>query len=585
MSVREPGSQDRQFGQTVDLGEYFDLIMRRKRLVLVTVLVVLMAALGYTLVQTPVYTSKATVLLKPTGVNLTALGALGPEKLINTDTEMQIVRSTVVATQAAPSIETDLTPAQLLSHVSVSSTPDTQTLEISYSDPNRSTAQKGATAFADAYLAYRHQEAQALVASQLDQLDKSITAAQDQLRQLNVTIASLPVNSVRWKNAQTERASVVARINRLENSVTVTSLLNTDPGEVIVDAQVPKHPSSPSYVLNVGLGVFFGLALGVVLAFVRGRTDRHLRTSVDLEGVLGAPLLAAIPLVPGGADGPASLVVAYEPNVRASEAYRALRTTLMAAHGVGEKVLMVVSALPGEGKTTVAANLSVTLAAADKRVVLISADMRRPRVQEVFGLSNEFGLSNILTGEVPVDVGVLDSDIENLFVCPSGPAPPNPAELLQSERMRDLLAHLCRVADYVVLDCPPVLSVADSLALASSVDGAILVVDANRTDRDAVADARRRLEQVGAAVLGGVLNKEPFPGRGKYGYGYEYGYTDDARRNGRAPTPDRAPARSAAGKSTGARTGGLPAGPRETVWPLTEPQVTGDRASPDSGLP
>jgi capsular exopolysaccharide synthesis family protein len=217
----------------------------------------------------------------------------------------------------------------------------------------------------------------------------------------------------------------------------------------------------------------------------------------------------------------------------------------MAVAGRGEGTLMVVSALPGEGKTTVAANLSVALAATDKRVVLVSADMRRPRIHEMFGLPNGRGLSNILTGQVPADLGVLDWRVENLYVCPSGPTPPNPAELLQSQRMRDLVAELRGLVEYVVLDAPPVLTVADPLVLAALVDGVVFVVDARSTERDAIAEARRRLEQVGAKVLGGVMNKVPPAGPHEYGYNYRYGYgqtkdeavTKSTRKPASTPSP------------------------------------------------
>jgi len=527
MSVQQRSGRDRQVGDTVDLREYLEPVIRQKRLILVTALVVLGVACTYTFTRPSVYTSTATVLVKPTGVNLADLGPLGTEKLVNVDTEMQIVRSTIVAEKAVAAMNTDATAVELLKHVSVSAAPDAQTLEISFSGPSPSVAQQGTAAFADAYLTYRQQQAQGLVDSQLREINASLMADQARVRELNAVIASSPSDSVKARNAQTERNSVLVSIRRLEGDVTATTLLNTDPGQVISDAQVPKHPSGPNRLLDVALGLFLGLAAGIVVASVRGRMDQRLRSTTDLEEVLGAPLLAAIPSVPGGGDGPASLVVTHDPDAPASEAYRALRTTLMAVTQPDGGTLLVASALPGEGKTTVAANLSAALAAVGKRVVLVSADMRRPRAHELFGLPNDRGLSNILTGEALADLRGLDAHVENLYVCPSGPTPPNPVELLQSGRMRDLLANLRDVAEYIVLDCPPVLTVADPLVLASLVDGVVFVVDASSTDRGAVTDARHRLEQVGATVLGGVLNKEPAPVGGMYGYGYAYGYADE----------------------------------------------------------
>jgi non-specific protein-tyrosine kinase len=523
MSVQQRSGRDRQVGETLDLREYLEPVIRQRRLILVVALITFGVAFIYTFARPAAYTSTATVLVKPTGVNLADLGPLGTEKLVNTDTEMQIVRSTVVAEQAASSTNTDLTPAQLLKHVSVSAVPNAQTLEISYSDSNPLVARQGASAFADAYLEYRQQQAQALVDSQLEGINASLKVDKARLQKLNEVIASSPRDSAAARNARAQRDSVSARVGMLEDKVTAGGLLNTDPGDVIVDAQAPGGPSSPNHLLDLAVGLLLGLAAGVVIASVRGRMDQRLHTTADLEEALGAPLLASIPWVADGGDGLTAPVSTRDPEAPASEAYRALRTTLTAVAHRGEGTLMVVSALPGDGKTTVAANLSVALAAADKRVVLVSADMRRPRIHEMFGLPNDRGLSNILTGQVPADLGVLDLRVENLYVCPGGPTPPNPVELLQSQRMRDLVSELRGLVEYVVLDCPPVLTVADSLVLASLADGVIFVVDERSTKRSAVAEARRRLEQVGAKVLGGVLNKVPPPGPHGYGYGYGYG--------------------------------------------------------------
>lgn len=194
---------------------------------------------------------------------------------------------------------------------------------------------------------------------------------------------------------------------------------------------------------------------------------------------------------------------------------------------------MVVSSLPGEGKTTVAANLAVMLAQADRRVVVISADMRRPRLHELFGLSNGRGLSDVLGGDLSLPDCVFATQLPNLLVCPAGPIPPDPAEMLQSDRMQELLATLRQTADFVLLDCPPVLTVADPLGLAFMADAALFVIDSTGTKRSEVAEARYRLEQVGTILLGGVLNKMPAPARGRYGYGY--GYSPNGAATSREP--------------------------------------------------
>jgi succinoglycan biosynthesis transport protein ExoP len=543
-STAGSAGSDQMVEGTIDLRDYVEPIVRHKYLVLGTLVLVNALAILYTLTRPPVYTSTSTVLVKPTGVNLTELGGLGTERLVNLQTEAQLVESTTVAVRAAEILGAGATPPQLLRHVTAEPVPDSQTIDISYSDGEASSAQKGAMAFARAYLDNRREEAQALVDDQVQQITASISAAQAQLRELNQIIADALVTSTDAQDARAERASVQAQLEGLQVQVASVSLLNTDPGAIIVEALVPKTPSSPNHTLNIAIGVFLGLLLGVGAGLVRGRLDQRLHKTTDLEGALSVPLLAAIPMVPDERPGPEELIALRDPSAPASEAYRALRTTLFASLRGGEGTIMVVSSVPGEGKTTVAANLAITLAYAGRSVILVSADMRRPRVHELFGLPNTRGLSSFLTGTLPwEDCVVSHEQLSNLAVCPGGPVPGEPVELLQSKRMSDLLAELRRLAEFVILDCPPVLTVADTVALASLTDSALFVVDSSGTRRTAVVEARRRLQQVGTEMLGGILNKVPPAGRSgysySYGYGYGYGYGPDGSREGRAVKRER----------------------------------------------
>jgi capsular exopolysaccharide synthesis family protein len=524
--------REQVFNDSVDLREYLTPLTRQKRLIALVALLVLAAAAVYSFTRTPVYKATATVLLKPTGVNIADLGALGSEKLVNLETESQLVKSTTVATNAAAELGTGATPTEALKHVSVTVVPDSQTLEISYSDPDPTRAQQGAMAFARAYLDDRQAQAEDLVDSQRQALEGKIANAQCELDGTQCElVGTVPSDE---GTTASDKETLRQEISNLTAQLTAVDLLNVDPGQIIVVPQVPGKPSSPNHPRDLGLGLFLGLGLGVGIAFARGRTDQRLHEATDLEGALGAPMLASIPKVPEGSKGSGGLISIEDPGAPAAEAYRALRTTLMAAFHRGGGTLLVVSSLPGEGKTTVAANLSVMLAQADRRVVVISADMRRPRLHELFGLSNGRGLSSVLGGDRSLPDCVFATQLPNLLVCPAGPIPPDPAEMLQSERMQELIVTLRQTADFVVLDCPPVLTVADPLGLAAMSDATLFVIDSTATKRSDVAEARYRLEQVGGTLLGGVLNKMPAPTRGRYGYGYGYGYSP----NGAATSQD-----------------------------------------------
>jgi len=217
-----------------------------------------------------------------------------------------------------------------------------------------------------------------------------------------------------------------------------------------------------------------------------------------------------------------------------SEAYRTLRTSILfSAMQRGLHTIMVASANAGEGKSTTAANLAVVLADSGKRVVLISADLRKPRLHRFFGLETEPGLSNALAGESSVWETLQAPQVENLRVMVSGPVPARPTELLQSEAMGELVADLRDVSDFVIIDTSPILPVADALVLAPLVDGILLVADASITTRSAVTHTRELLDQVDARLIGAVFNdydpSRDRGGAGYYGYGYRrYGYYGEA---------------------------------------------------------
>jgi capsular exopolysaccharide synthesis family protein len=189
---------------------------------------------------------------------------------------------------------------------------------------------------------------------------------------------------------------------------------------------------------------------------------------------------------------------------------------MVAADRHDVKTILISSALEGEGKSTTAANLAVVLAQGGKRVVLVSADMRRPRLHEFFGLENDRGLAEILTHKMPAWEGLQESGVENLWIFTSGQVADAPAELLTSDRMIDFISERREVVDFIVIDSPPLLAVADGLELAARVDGVLYVADAQHTPRGALKEARRQLEWVGARVLGAVLNDAPLPRASSY---------------------------------------------------------------------
>jgi len=449
--------------------------------------------------------------------------------------------------------------------------PGTNILDDSFSSPRPEQAQRGARAFALAYIAYKRISA----TNYLNEIRAPLLARQttlnNQYRVLNTRmlagLSSVPPAPAQLIASEQQTLNGYQdELRGIEADLQGTSPAKLNPPTLTLDATLPTSPSSPNKPLIVAVGLFIGLAFGIGVALIQERLDNRLRGRRDLEEAIGVPVLAVIPHVPGWKkrDDP-QLISVTAPKSAAAEAYRTLRTAvLFLAAQRGLKSLMVVSPTAGEGKSTTAANLAVSLADAGKRVVLLSADLRKPRLHQFFHEENQEGLSNVLAdGVKPWDV-LQDPKVKNLRVVESGPTPANPSELLQSEQMGELLTELSAVADFLILDTAPVLLVADPMGLAPLVDGVLFVADAEMTSTNAVSHARQQLEQVGAPLIGAVLNNfDPQRARAyaSYGYGYryrysgydyQYGYTDGyALDNGEGRRGQRGQRESRRSRSSG----------------------------------
>lgn len=491
---------------TVRLRDVLATIRRRKWSVLGVTLLVTALAAAYSFTRTPSYTSTAEVLVRPT---LTSPVNTVSNKGLSLQTEARLVTSAAVANIARTSLGASAGDAtQLLRHVAVTVPAETEVLQITYSDTDPARARRGADAFARAYLDFKSGEADETVARYTDGLQTQTADVEGQIQAQNQQISQLAPNSQGWLDALRELDLLQARRISLQEQLATATTLSVDPGLIIQPAQLPGAPDSPKHGFDIAMGLFFGLFCGIGVAAARERYRDGVTDAGVLEQSLGAPVLGIIPRLHASRRSSAQLVTLTEPRGGASEGYRTIRTNLLAAGNRPlPKTILVTSAEMGEGKTTTAANLAVCLALLGKEVVLISADLRRPRVHALFGMQSDEGLSQVLAGELSMGDAVRVSAIPHLRVLTSGSVSTllEPAELLQSDRMLEVLTY-CKEAEFVVIDGPPVRGVADSLALAGMVDGVIVVADARKGTRESVARAAYQLDQVGGRVIGGVLN-------------------------------------------------------------------------------
>ena len=489
---------------TVDLREFLATIARRKRLVLtVTIALTTLAAL-YSYSRTPVYTAKAAILVRPILTN--PLESIPLERL-SLQTEIRIATSAAVADVARDLLDSRDSLTTLLRNVSVSAPQDAQILEFSYSHTDTREAQRGAQAFADAYLEFKAAQAVESIARHASTLQAETDKLDEDIRGLNAEIADLLEGSPEWEDLVDQRRAVEATRLALQNQLATVSTLSVDAGQVIQPAELPASPSRPNHRIDLLLGVLIGLIAGVGSASMSERLRDRIESQASFEHILEAPVLGVIPKTSAGRKSgrPATI---DEPKSLAAESFRTLRTNLLAVSARPPvKTLLVTSAGMGEGKSTISANLAVALAQMGKDVVLISADLRFPRVHSFFGLGNDRGLGQVLSGEVTLDEALCDSIVPQLRVLPSGPVAgvAEPVELIQSDKMLDVIAR-CAEIGFVILDGSPILAVADSLVIATMVDAVLFVADSRNGRRGAIAQSRHQLRQVDARVVGGVLN-------------------------------------------------------------------------------
>jgi capsular exopolysaccharide synthesis family protein len=301
--------------------------------------------------------------------------------------------------------------------------------------------------------------------------------------------------------------------------------------QIIDPAMAKKDPVKPNVGLNIMLAVIVGVLGGVSLALFFEYMDNSIKTREEVEG-LGLPFLGIIPSVTDPDGRPLTnqseryLYSLNNPKSAFSEFMRNIRTNILYMKPQEERKaqrILVTSAGPREGKTTTSVNLGITMASGNRRVLLIDADLRRPSLHKAFGLGNERGFSDLLTGRWSAETIPMMTGQKGLFVIPSGPRPPNPAELLSGNRVEEVLQKLDDMFDVVIFDSPPVAAVTDAVVLSQQVDGVVLVVKSFKVGRDLVMQAKQQLEDVNANLYGVALNDFDIQ-RKSYGYYYYYTY-------------------------------------------------------------
>jgi len=396
----------------------------------------------------------------------------------------------------------------------------------------------------------------------ITQEERGLSRLYEDAKKRGLELNLLEIEYNRLKRTKTNNQKLYELVLERTKESDLTRVLRVNNIRVVDAPLLPRGPVRPRVALQILLGLIGGIVFGIGAAIGRALLDRTLKTPDDIERELGVTFLGLLPELEGGKQTPyynrrkhrrkqpttigtPELIVHEAPASGVAEAARAIRTNVVfMAPDRPYQVLLVTSAGPSEGKTTVASCLAIAMAQAGQRVALIDCDLRRPRLHRIFKTDSSVGVSTALIGDV-TSVSGLETDVPSLFVIPAGPIPPNPAELLQSDKFKSFLAHCRTQFDRVIIDSPPIVPVTDAAVLATVADATVLVIRAFVTTKELARHGVRALADVGGAIAGVVLNAVDLD-RHEYKY-YYYSYKRDGYYTDRPPAPPQGTGRAEAG--------------------------------------
>lgn len=508
------------------LSDYLGVLRRRLWIVILAIVVAVGAAYLVSSRQTPAY--EATSEVNVGGNSISTI--LNPSGHQSSSVIQQNVASAAQAAHTTPIAAATLraanvhgmTAQDLLDETTITPSDTTSFFSIAVTDRFPDRAKLLATTYAETYVAVSNHNAVAGLSAKLSALNVKIT----QLKKKIAREIAAAGNQSAGAADQTELQNDLKQQGAYQNGL--DSLANNNQVAQKADTATKVRPATTR---NLVMGFGIGLVIGLVLVSLAEALDTRIRHSDDVAQRLGLPLLTRIPIPPRSLRKASSLGMLHDEGGIQTEAYRKLRINLDFANlSIKARTIMVTSATEQEGKSTTVANLAVALAKAGRRVVLVDLDLRKPYLDRFFDLTGRPGMTDVALGHVTLDQAMWSIPIPgadggsgagSLHVLPSGPMPPNPADLIESSVVTEVLLDLAERADVVLLDSAPLLPVADGVVLSNKVDGMLVVVRASTIRRPVLAELQRVLTACPAAKLGFVLTGSD-EGEG-YGYGYGYG--------------------------------------------------------------
>jgi len=532
----------------MELRDYINVIVARKWVIIGVTALVVVAALVFSLLQDPVYQSRVMILADINRAGETASDSLfsmafnDPQTFIQTQAE--IIGTKTTANAVFDRLEYNYeelayaeqegeevfipssipSPGELMGNVTVERSQNTNVFEIAVTNGNALLARDIAQAYADEYILDRQLASIKQISDARKEVWNRITELETQISEIAQEVKQYTKENIPPElQAQASQAvSLWATLYEKYMSLRIAEALEQRGLEVIEVAEAGVKVS-PRTTRNVVLALFLGLILGIGMAFLVDYLDDTLKTREDFERYYETSIIGEIARATPAGEEEREVIYFTKPDSPAAEGFRNLRTNVQFLNLDGStRLIMATSANPKEGKTSVVMNLGAALAEMGRRVIVVEADLRRPVLGKFLAEQPGKGTTDVIMGTATLEEVVVTTDNENLFVLMSGPKPPNPAELVSSQAMQELLDRLKEEYDYIVVDAPPVLAVSDAIAMAPMMDGVLLVASHGIADRDAARHTVELLGKVETRILGVVINNVEMAGR--YGYGYRYGY-------------------------------------------------------------
>lgn len=520
---------------SLDLRHYLQVLKRRRWLVTVAIAAVVGSTVVVTDQITPVYRAVARVEIAPL-LPGSAEGGVGVDEAVGSATSLQTqverFKGNAVLEPAARRV--GLESVEPLSEAMTAALiPDTQIIEVAVEHEHPQVARNWANAVVQEYMNLRRRALQEAIVQQTQNLERQVSEVKRNISDIDQQLARRDD-----PNLQVQRDTLVARLNGLigrQMEFPEPSTLANAGQESITPAQTPDRPDRPKKLRNIGISIVLGIGLALAGVIVAENLDDRLKGPEEVESSLGAPVIGQIPFVDDWLKrGRGSLATVDGELPEVAEAYRILATNLKFA-GVEKPLrsVLITSPFPEAGKTTTAANLATVLAQSGSKTVLVSADLRRPSVHKLFGMTNSRGLLNLMQPKASYLQAVQRHEHSGLRVLAVGGTPSDPTQILASARFARVIEVLEEQSDFVVFDAPPVLGLGDASLLASKVDGIVFVINTETVTRRELVDAADQIRKAGGVITGCVLNGVvPEPRSGYYYQRYSSDGPTNASPNG-----------------------------------------------------